>query len=324
MYTIVIIGAGELGSRHLQGALKLKFSAVIEVLDMSLLSLDKARNRSKELDPNPNIHRLNFFSSINDISEFIDLCIIATTSDVRLFVIEEILHKRKVKNLILEKVLFQKNVEYEIAQKILEKNKTNTWVNCPRRMMSLYQNIKSMIKPDEKLTITVIGGSWGLACNAIHFVDIMSFLSEKYDFEYNTNGLGEIVPAKRMGFFELSGTLIARQSNGSELFLHARAGNSSGIIIQILSDNFLWQINESKGILNTYSSETGWIPETSSFEIPYQSMLTGLLCEDVLIKNECKLPTFDVSKRMHQDMINGFLETFNRNAQIISDTCPIT
>lgn len=324
MYTIVIIGAGELGSRHLQGALKLKFPAIIEVLDMSLISLDKAKNRAKELDPNPNIQRLSFVSSINDISTFIDLCIIATTSNVRLSVIEEMLLERTVKNLILEKVLFQKIVEYEIVQKILDKKKINTWVNCPRRMMSVYQNIKAMIQPGEKLTFTAIGGNWGLACNAIHFIDTMSFLNENFDFEYNTSGLGEIVPAKRLGFYELTGSLIAKQNNGSELFLYSRAGNSAGIIIQILSDNFLWQINESNGILITSSAETGWIPELSNFEMPYQSILTDLICEDILIKNVCKLPSFEISSKLHQGMIKAFLKVFNRNELVISDSCPIT
>ena len=136
--------------------------------------------------------------------------------------------------------------------------------------------------------------------------------------------MGEIVPAKRLGFYELTGTLVARQNNGSELFLHARAGNSTGIIIQILSNNFFWQINESNGILTTSSAKSGWIPELSNFEMPYQSLLTDLICEDILINNVCKLPSFEISSRLHQGMIKAFLEVFNRNALVISGSCPIT
>jgi hypothetical protein len=324
MYKIVLIGAGQLGSRHLQGLLNINLPVSIEVVDPSQDSLDLARHRAGEMAVNSNIKEVLYKSSINDLSSEIDIAIIASTSNTRFTIIEKLISITKVKNLVLEKILFQREEEYELTKKILSENTINCWVNCPRRLFPVYQSIKKLIKTNERLTYTVLGGEWGLACNAIHFIDHLNFLNGEEDFAFDVSGVSDVFESKRKGFYELAGSLKATQPNGSELFLHSRKGSTAGIKIQILSDSYFWQIDELKGQLITSSRENNEVPIVSGFNTPYQSQLTDLICESILLKNEVNLTRYSVSSKLHLQMLNAFSKVFSTNSVGIEDGCPIT
>lgn len=49
MYNIIIIGAGQLGSRHLQGVLKSTYALNVTVVDPSEESLNTARERAEKI-----------------------------------------------------------------------------------------------------------------------------------------------------------------------------------------------------------------------------------------------------------------------------------
>ena len=51
MYQIGVIGAGQLGGRHLQGLARLSLPCEIDVVDPSPVSLDSARKRFSEIPP---------------------------------------------------------------------------------------------------------------------------------------------------------------------------------------------------------------------------------------------------------------------------------
>ena len=80
---IAIIGAGQLGSRHLQGACKSSIKVDIEVVDPSESAIEIARERFYEVDNRTNVINIKFFESIEQLSDTLDLVIVATTSGVR-------------------------------------------------------------------------------------------------------------------------------------------------------------------------------------------------------------------------------------------------
>lgn len=139
MNRVAIIGAGQLGSRHLQGLLKSKSEQVIYVLDPSESSLKISRNRAQEIKNN---HNLLFITDWNKLPNYLDLVIVSTGANVRSKVVSKLLTDFKVKNLILEKVLFQDLKSYSEINNLINKTKTPTWVNHPRRMFNHYQEIK--------------------------------------------------------------------------------------------------------------------------------------------------------------------------------------
>ena len=55
MHQIAIIGAGQLGSRHLQGLAKLQLPCQVHVVDPSPKSLEVARQRFAETPPSPHV-----------------------------------------------------------------------------------------------------------------------------------------------------------------------------------------------------------------------------------------------------------------------------
>jgi len=100
----LIVGAGQLGSRHLQGMLKYNESTqIIYVIDPSLEALNISKSRAAEIDHN---HQLFFQQDWNNLPEIFNVVIVATNADVREKVINQLLSNFKVKYLVLEKVLF--------------------------------------------------------------------------------------------------------------------------------------------------------------------------------------------------------------------------
>ena len=69
--------------------------------------------------------------------------------------------------------MFQKEEEFDIALNWFVEKNIRAWVNCPRRLFNIYQKIKNEIIDEDIITMTVFGGEWGLACNAIHYIDFV-------------------------------------------------------------------------------------------------------------------------------------------------------
>ena len=321
--TIALIGAGQLGSRHLQGLLKIDRALIIEVVDPSEAALDLCIERAKEVDHGKYEKSISYFKYTSELSLKLDICIIATSAAVRFDILTEVLNTKLVKKIILEKILFQHLEHYSLAAMMLSSKGVDCWVNCPRRLFPVYRDIKSMIKDGEKLTFTAIGGDWGLACNAIHFIDLTSYLSNSTEFYYDTAGIEDMKPSKRRGYYELLGTLIGRKEKNVEFFLHSRNENTAAIKIQILSDRYFWQLDEGTGTLQTTS--IGTVESViSNFKVSYQSELSNVICEDILTTGQCDLPGFELSRKLHQPLIESLLEVFNKRSQNKFNYCPIT
>ena len=90
-HCVTIVGAGQIGSRHLQALSYLKNSTRIDLVDPSSESLKVAKNRYLEITPsdNPNIE-LWCHNNINALPKILDLVIIATNSSVREKVLKDI------------------------------------------------------------------------------------------------------------------------------------------------------------------------------------------------------------------------------------------
>ena len=322
MYKVVIIGSGQLGSRHLQGLLKSDLPLSIEIVDASPQSLELAKSRAKEIETQH--EDIRYFTTIDGLSHHIDLCIISTGANVRFKVLQELLGSKHVDNLILEKVLFQRVEEFQMASDLIKAQNVNCWVNCTRPMLDVYKYIKSKIGEDESITYVVLGGDWGLACNSIHFIDNMAFLSQETQFVYDYSGITSVIESKRKGYVEFTGTFICRQSNGSELILHSREASNALLRIQILSDNYAWSIDEVRGMMVESSKKEDWKETTKQIKIPYQSELTNILAKQILLEGKCELTSFNESMELHVGMLSSFIDLYNLKTRQNINYCPIT
>ena len=129
MVNVCLIGCGGVGKRHLEAMLKVKHDINIEVVEPNI----------EDTLVNQNI---NYFTKIEEVSDNIDICVIATTANVRKKVILELVSKKNVKFIILEKVVFQNESDFdEIIQLFREKN-IKSWVNCHLRAQPIYKELK--------------------------------------------------------------------------------------------------------------------------------------------------------------------------------------
>jgi hypothetical protein len=324
MKNIVVIGAGQLGSRHLQALSKVNFQTTIEVVDPFEASLEVAKGRFDEMPENSAIADIRYVSSISQLSTHVDLAIIATNADVRAEVIRQLVKQCEVKNLVLEKVLFQKAEEYREIQTLLEAKNIKTWVNHPRRMFPYYAKLKELLVCSKQVSYQVQGGDWGLACNGLHFIDHLAFLTGCRGLTISTDGLNpSVIVSKRKGYFEVSGTLSGKiGAHPFVLFCHE---NASPVVITICADNLNAIVDEGRGFVRIATKENGWQwVEENEKVVYFQSELSSKIAEDIFETGQCDLPTFSEATELHIPFINTMLEHINRYGVDKHSACPIT
>ena len=150
MTNITLVGAGQLGSRHLQALANVTFPCNFSVIDPHENSLKVAKERYHEV--NNQKHQIQFLSNLSEVKDNnIDLAIVATNANVRYEIVSNLVHNFNLKNIILEKVVFQSIPQFEKAMDLFKKNKIKAWVNCPRRMFPFYQKLHEMLKGQENI-----------------------------------------------------------------------------------------------------------------------------------------------------------------------------
>jgi len=322
MKKIVIIGVGQLGSRHLQGVSQADFDISIEVVDPNISSLKIAKERYEEITDKQYVQEIKFLKSIDELSSQIDLAIIATSANIRSKVIKELVVKKDVKNLILEKILFQTLEEYDDIEVILEENHISCWVNHPRRMFPIYENLKDMFIHSSELFYSFSASNWGLACNALHFIDHLSFLTNENSLELNCDFLDKkIYSSNREGFIEFNGLLAGKLGNHKFVLYSNRDDFAYNFTIS--DNNKIVNIDENnnKIIINYKDGKIEIIEEKIVY---YQSELSQLILRDLFINNVVKLPTFKEAKSLHIPFIESLLSHLEKIDGKKHKICPIT
>ncbi|EAK9947407.1 dehydrogenase [Campylobacter lari] len=322
MMKIVLIGCGQLGSRYLQSFLNPSYENFIQILEPNVLSRNNAENLVSNILLNKN--KYVFINTIDEIIDNPELIIIATSSDVRYKILKELIEKKTFSKIILEKVLFQKTEEYYNALELIEKNNIQCWVNHTRRMFPFYHKIKQILKGSRSLSFSINGGNWGMACNALHFLDCIEFLTEETIEQIDCSLLNcKLYPSKRKDFFEINGKIIGRTKKS--IFSLVCIEDFSPMSISICTDKTNIIIDE---ICNNYflkEQNTEW----NNFQCfqekicYFQSELGTMLLEDIL-NNSCKLPLYKDSMRLHVQFIESLMEHINSFSVTKYSYCPIT
>lgn len=317
MINIALIGAGELGSRHLQSLVGVE-NAKVFVVEPSMLSRDIAFKRVEEVVLSTKAE-INFVEDITQLPQKIKFVIIATGAAPRLAILKKLVKHAKVKYLLLEKVLFQNTNEYHEAKKLIDEYKIKTWVNCPRRMFDAYSDLKHNLNQLAPISMRVTGGNWGLACNAIHFIDIFSFLSNSKVLSVDTGQLDkQIYPSRRENYIEFFGCLKIKFDNGHELFLEC-IHESHAMKIELFNCDDKYCINESNGNIELNNTLMDL-----KMLVKYQSELSQTVVEQVLNTGGSQLTGFNESCELHIPFINALLSFYNNNTNVTTNILPIT
>jgi hypothetical protein len=315
-YRVSIVGAGQLGSRYLQGLETVTFPLDIYVIDPSDEALSLADFRWREVAKSNYLHRATFSNNLKLLPSQIDLVIVTTSSDVRTNVVRELTKNKTIQNWILEKVLAQCEEDlYEIE--LLIANKGLAWVNTSMYLQPLYKSVRTRCADNFPIDVT-FEGLTGLACNAIHYIDFVSRWNGCKLISVDTSGLlDNWRPAKRKTFFEVFGQLQMYFDDGSKLTLVSLPDDSNHRGSIIVKDDE-WEIFESRG---TAKSKSGQIIMEDSL---FQSQLTGPLVENILLLGSCDLPSLSESVIQHRIFLNELLLHWNSYAPARSNRLPIT
>lgn len=324
MKKIALIGAGQLGSRHLQGLAKSGISISIEVIEPFESSRNTAKQRFEEIPSNDKIEKINFYESISQLSDELDLVIIATNADVRYAVVKELLENKKVNNLVLEKVLFQRVEEYYKIEELLNNTKTKCWVNHPRRMFPFYKNLKKELSNVNQIHFSISAGAWGLGCNGLHFLDCFEYLSDNQNIELDTKYLNKkLYDTKRAGFKEINGMITGKIDNHT-FSINCFEEEISPPQFNISSNELNIIIDEANGCYRISKKENSWKQEIIEEKIIYfQSELTNIVVEDIFNGN-CFLPTYKEAMNLHIKYLEVLISHINSFSDIKYDFCPIT
>tara|TARA_Y100000768_G_scaffold386582_1_gene375334 strand:- start:1007 stop:1981 length:975 start_codon:yes stop_codon:yes gene_type:complete len=324
MFNNLIIGAGQLGSRHLQGLLKFDKEQIIYVLDTSKSSLNLAEERASEIEFE---HTIKYITNWDNIPSELDLVIVATGASVRSKVVNKLLKVCNVKNLILEKILFQDLESYSDISKLIKATGTPTWVNHPRRMFKHYIDIKNKLSASEEvINFQVFGGNWDLACNALHFIDLISFLSNSEVMDLDFDGIdNKVINSKRSNCIEFTGSISGKLKNGNNFNICSLDGDYEDITFCILTKSGRWIIQEGDAQKIIYLGKENNFNETVvQFINEYQSTLTTRIINDILISSHTNLPSYEEACTSHIPFIEGALNSYNRICDSNSLICPIT
>ncbi|WP_457281217.1 hypothetical protein [Polaromonas sp. P5_D5] len=315
-HSVLISGAGQLGSRYLQGLVNCGSPLCIHVQDVDPASLARAQQRWDEVAKANRAHEIQLHTSLVMVPAAIDVAIVATTARWRPEVVREIAARTTVGAWILEKVLAQSEtgldeIEHHVGH-------ARVWVNTPRRMLDWHQQIKAQLTSGKPMHLKVSGGAWGLACNSIHFLDMFAWWTGETPTTFDTSELAPgWIESKRPGNWEVMGTLKVDFSGGSTAALEAGDGD---VFYRFELDDGIhrWAIDEAAGTAKR--SDGLDLPG----RLPFQSEVSGALIESILVSNDCALPTLEQSLEIHRPYIRALLDHWRVNVDVEADAVPIT
>ena len=269
--------------------------------------------------------KINWFTSIQDLTDSGDIVIVATNSVNRPKLIE-ILLKQGNKKFLIEKMVCQSSNEYKSLISIFKKFNANGWVNANRRYFRSYQKIKQLFSSSKSLELSVHLGNSGLGTSSIHFVDLFCWLENNYDVRLNGTYLFDQIYSSKRGrsFKEFAGTVVG--SNNRKSFLTISTHNNQSVppsvIVEIYDGKRHVMINELKEKIY-FLTDYEKLPKFS-FKFGHTSELTYKIIQDILKNNSCLLPTLQDSYKSHSELFQIFNNHLSKHLHHKVQKCPIT
>jgi len=324
---IAVIGAGRLGSRHLQALATLPYPLSLYVVYPSESSLEVARSRlgsavSQCSRTAP--YECDFSTSHGALPQDFDLCIVATAAGVRREPIQATLKQAKVRALVLEKILFPAIDDYAAISELLSTTDTLAWVNCNVRMIPFFRELEHVCGTGP-VHSGVIGSRARLASNLIHHIDFVNYLTGAERFELDLSLMDDhLGDSKRHGYADWEGTCIVKFEDGS---IHSHTSYDSGslpIMLSVFSEDVRFIHRSAEGLSWKSTARDGWAWMEHETVFPMQSTMTTELATALLETGDCDLPSYALSARLHVTMLDAFRSELQRLNLVQRDVVPFT
>lgn len=326
MNKILLIGAGNIGSRHLQGLRLVQTPLEIRVIDPSVEAQGRAEKLFHKVEAEHQFNGNLIFSEKIPQDESFDIAIVATSAAVRRNITEQLLDGNEINYLVLEKFLFQSINDFGVIESLLKEKQVSAFVNCPRRLFPFYRELRDQIKTEYgPIEFHFSGTDWGLACNSVHRVDLFAFLTSSVELDIDVSGLeNTIVSSKREGYVEFHGRIECAIPSGDKMMVTSFSeGNAPNLqIINTPSRRYI--ISEKQRFMFTADAQNNWEWSKQDFEMPFQSQLTNIFVAQLLDLGTCDLTPYSESSGHHVSVLRGFLNHMSRLKNEPVLVCPIT
>ena len=322
-YKVLIVGLGNIGKRYFQGICKIIDSKIdIFIFDKDVKKLNKFILENKNYS-NKNIS-LNKLSLSN---KRFDLIIISTTARNRGKVIKYYKDKYRISKWIIEKVIEQNSKNVLNINKTLSNKKV--FINIPRRLMTRFIKLKKDINKKSNLVFKISGGNWGLASNAIHFFDLVFWITGTLPYKVKSIGKGLIwkKSRRRKSFLEANGgiKIFFKKNN---ILLLSSTNSTKPLKIEIFHENDKWVLLEVKLVSKDkklfFEHCNSDVKKNNNVifrdKLVLQSDLSKNLVRNLLKYNKCKLPKLKDQVALHQVMLEYFSTTIKAKNEIINIT----
>jgi hypothetical protein len=324
MYVIVIIGCGNIGKRYFESFANIHTEQLkIFLIDPNENNIQNAIDLFNKKGNNTHEIIQTSMDKLKLNTTTVDLAIIATCSNIRKQIIEQIIQTITVKYMILEKVLFTDLTHFDQINNLLESKQIKAWVNCPRRLWHVNEHIKSKYcHSDYTNSIYVYGTNWSLCSNTIHFMDLFAFFNDynNLSIEMDYNKSITIHNSKnREQFKELSGMIHSKDSSFiASCTIDKQLPYSLNVIM--LTKYHVLSISDSgsKSVLTSVGDDGIKILD---FDNQYLSQQIHIEVMSILKTGKSNLPTYNLSSDCHKPFIKTIDEVFKNNGIM---NCPIT
>ena len=319
---IIIVGCGNIGSRHLQAIAKLPCELTIEVVETSKKAQEIAESRLDEIDYDKKRIRCNWHNNIEALKGKADLVIVSTTSIGKVELVSKLLDKG-YSRFVIDKIVAQSDKEYDFLLNKMNNLKAKAWVNNSRSYWESYQKLKNFFEGSKPIYMSVNAGNRGLGCVGIHYINLFSFFCDHYKIKLNGDSLyNKLLPNKRgKDLVEFAGTITGSLPDDSSLTITFSPHHDFGEIISIMGTDKHLLVEENNEKVHIISGSN---QSEIKFKKELQSSLTTKIVHDILENDNCNLPTLEESSYTHHELFSIFNKHIKKISGEDTELCPIT
>ncbi|MBI4596918.1 MAG: hypothetical protein HY737_00770 [Candidatus Omnitrophica bacterium] len=322
---VLLIGCGELGSRHLQAIASLPQVTDIDVVDPRPEALALGRKRLGELAPGNPSTSIRWLSSLAEATPAGALCIVATQAEGRCELIRQVAQTLGYTNFLLEKIVAQSLRAIEELVDFLSTRRCAAWVNCQTRAYPFHQRVKQRLEASSPIMMTVTGGNLGLVTNGIHNADLFAFYTGATCIEPAGASIDPVLHRTKRGQYDLSGTLQGRTEDGSRFTLAYAADHALSEQITIVTRSYRCVVDHIQRWAVESDAASRWSWRSVPFEDQIMvSQMTQRFAADILAQRRCALPTLEESLVAHRLILGELQPHFSRLLERDLELVPVT
>ena len=305
----IIVGAGQLGSRHGQALAKLKDIESITFLDPNPESLSKARARVREVSNGVRVELLTELTTFTDCFG----AIISTSSNQRASGLNALLRWANPRFVLLEKLLASNSLQLEQIWEDVDLSGIPAFVNCPMPYFDHYLELQgelTSLQDDERLTYLVRSNLTGLASNSVHYLDHILRLTKSEEItKLEFDSSSRVVDSKRDGYSEIVGSMFAETNRGDDLLVDFNSKSvSPELIVRVTRGSLSHSFDELNGLWKIFRN--GVVVANKTFHTPNQSELTNVSVERLMSGEPPFWTPIAESMKLHRKLVEALNGTF--------------